>query len=83
MKPFIESLALFLPCNLTSCTNNTNSEILFVSVSSLDSVKFLLNSFNRYPWIGNKRKDSNKWEIVYNMIIKKKTPIKEDWKLDL
>ena len=71
MKPFVESLALFLPCNLTSYTNNTNSEILFVSVSSLDSVKFLLNSFNRYPLIGNKRKDSNKWDIVYNMIIKK------------
>ena len=46
MKPFMESLAWFLSCNLTSYTNNTNSEILSVSVSSLNSVKFLVNCFN-------------------------------------
>lgn len=36
MKPFMESLALFLSCNFTSYTNNTNSEILYLSVSSLN-----------------------------------------------
>ena len=71
MKPFMESLALFLSCNLTSYTNNTNSEILCVSVSSLESVKFLVNYFNKYPLIGNKLSDFKKWEIVHNMIIKK------------
>lgn len=71
MKPFMESLALFLSCNLTSYTNNTNSEILSVSVSSLESVKFLVNYFNKYPLIGNKLSDFKKWEIVHNMIIKK------------
>ena len=71
MKPFMESLALFLSCNLTSYTNNTNSEILSVSVSSLETVKFLLHYFNKYPLIGNKLNDFKKWEIVYNMIIKK------------
>ena len=67
----MESLALFLSCNLTSYTNNTNSERLSVNVSSLDSIKFLLNYFNKYPLIGDKLNDFKKWEIVYNMIIKK------------
>ena len=71
MKPFMEDLALFLSCNLKSYTNNTNSEILTVSVSSLESVKFLVNYFNKYPLIGDKLNDFKKWEIVYNMLIKK------------
>jgi len=71
MKPFMESLALFLSCNLTSYTDNRNSEILCVSVSSLDSVKFLLNYFNEYPLIGDKLYDFKKWEIVYDIMIKK------------
>jgi hypothetical protein len=45
MKPFMEDLALFLSCNLKSYTNNKNSEILTVSVSSLDSVIYLVNYF--------------------------------------
>lgn len=71
MKPFMESLAWFLSCNLTSYTNYTNSEILSVGVSSLNSVKFLVNYFNEYPLIGDKLNDFKKWkwEIVYNMII--------------
>jgi len=71
MKPFMESLSLFLSCNLKSYTNNTNSEILSISVSSLDSVKFLINYFNKYPLIGDKLNDFKKWEIVYNMFINK------------
>jgi hypothetical protein len=71
MKPFMESLALFLSCNLTSYINNTNSEVLSVNVSSLDSIKFLVNYFNKYPLIGDKLNDFKKWEIVYNMLIKK------------
>lgn len=71
MRPFMENLALFLSCNLTSYTNNTNSEILCVSVSSLDSVKLLIKYFNKYPLIGDKLNDFKKWEIIYNMFIKK------------
>ena len=71
MKPFMETLALFLSCNLTSYTNNKNSEILCVNVSSLNSVKFLINYFNEYPLIGDKLNDFKKWETVYNMMIKK------------
>ena len=60
MKPFMESLALFLSCNLKSYINNTNSEILCVSVSSLDSVKLMVNYFNKYPLIGDKLNDFKK-----------------------
>ena len=78
MKPFMENLALFLICNLKSYTNNTNSEILTVSVSSLYSVKFLVNYFNKYPLIGDKLNDFKKWEIIYNMLIKKEHLTEEE-----
>ena len=71
MKPFMESLALFLSCNLKSYTNNTGSEILSIGVSSINSVKFLMDYFNKYPLLGNKFNDFKKWEIVYNMILSK------------
>lgn len=71
MKPFMENLALFLSCNLKSYTNNIGSEILSVSVSSKDSIKFLINYFNEYPLLGDKFNDFKKWEVVYNMIISK------------
>ncbi len=71
MKPFMETLALFLSCNLKCYTNNKNSEVLSVYVSSLESVKFLVNYFNKYPLIGDKLNDFKKWETVYNMILQK------------
>lgn len=72
-------VGLFLSCNLSSYTNNRNSELLSVNVSYLESIKFLVNYFNKYPLIWYKLNDFKKWEIVYNMIIKKNIlPIKED-----
>jgi len=71
MKPFMESLALFLSCNLNCYTNNKNSEVLSVHVSSLEGVNFLVNYFNKYPLLGDKLNDFKKWEIVHNMFIKK------------
>lgn len=71
MKPFMESLALFLSCNLNYYTNKKNSEVLSVHLSSLESVEFLVNYFNKYPLIGDKLNDFKKWEIVYNMIQQK------------
>jgi hypothetical protein len=60
MKPFMESLALFLSCNLKSYSNNTGSEILSIGVSSINSVKFLMDYFNKYPLLGNKFNDFKK-----------------------
>lgn len=56
----MENLALFLSCNLKSYTNNTNSEVLSLSISSIDRVKFLINYFNNYPLLGDKIKDFKK-----------------------
>jgi hypothetical protein len=71
MRPFMEKLALFLSCNLKSYTNNMGSEKLSASVSSIDSITFLVNYFNKYPLLGDKFNDYRKWEVVYNMIISK------------
>jgi len=60
MKPLMESLSFFLSCNVTNYTNNINSEILSVSVSSLDTVKLLIDYFNKYPLIGDKLNDFKK-----------------------
>jgi len=67
----MENLALFLSCNIKTYTNNTGSEILSLSVSSIDSIRFIIDYFNKYPLLGNKFNDYNKWNIVYNMIISK------------
>ena len=71
MKPFIENLALFLSYNLKNYTNNTGSKVLSLSLSSINSIKFLINYFNKYPLLGNKINDFNKWVQVYTMIISK------------
>lgn len=61
----MESLALFLSCNLLSYRNNTGSEILSLGVSSKDSVKFLIYYFNKYPLLGDKiLRDSLQYDCV-------------------
>jgi len=71
MKPFMENLALFLNANLKTYKNNTNSEVLSVSIQSINNVSFLIDYFNKFPLIGDKLTDFKKWEIVYNMILLK------------
>ena len=71
MEPFMEKLALFLNTNLKTYKNNTNSEVLSVSIQSIKNVKFLIDYFNKFPLIGDKLTDFKNWEIVYNMILLK------------
>jgi hypothetical protein len=71
MKPFMETLALFLSCNVNTYINNLGVELLSVNVSYIDSVKFLIDYFDKYPLLGAKSKGYDKWLIVYNMIITK------------
>lgn len=71
MRPFMENLASFLSCNLKSYINNTNSEVLSLTVSAISDLKLIIDYFNRYPLIGDKLSDFKRWEIVYNMIISK------------
>lgn len=67
----MQTLASFLSCNLNTYTNNLGVEILSVNVSSIDNIKLLVDYFNKYPLLGTKSEDYDKWIIVYNMIITK------------
>ena len=76
MEPFMNSLALFLKANLKTYAVK-NSEVLSVSVESIQNISFLVDYFNKYPLIGDKLNNFKKWEIVYNMIISKEHLTKE------
>lgn len=70
MEPFMESLALFLNANLKTYTVK-NSEVLSISIQSIQNVSFIIDYFNKYTLIGDKLNDFKKWKIVYNMILSK------------
>ena len=73
MLPFMENLALFLRCTVKSYNSNkSHSEVLSLSVASIDNIKFLINYFEKYPLLGEKWDNYNKWSTVYYMIISKK-----------
>nr|QJQ35206.1 LAGLIDADG endonuclease [Fusarium ramigenum] len=70
MEPFMNNLALFLKAKLKSYAVK-NSEVLSVSVESIQNISFLVDYFNKYPLIGDKLNNYKKWVIVYNMILSK------------
>lgn len=78
MLPFMKKLALFLNCEVKNYNSNaTNSEILSLSLASIHSIKFLKDYFDKYPLLGEKKNDYDKWTIVYKMIISKQHLTKE------
>ncbi len=78
MLPFMKKLALFLNCEVKNYNSNaTNSEILSLSLASIHSIKFLKDYFDKYPLLGEKKKDYDKWTSVYNMIVSKQHLTKE------
>ena len=84
MLPFMENLASFLRCTVKSYNSNkSHSEVLSLSVTSIDNIKFLINYFEKYPLLvacylslyerdTEKWDNYNKWSTVYYMIISKK-----------
>lgn len=66
----MQELASFLSCNLITYKNKTG-EVLSLCVSSIDNIKIIINYFDKYPLIGDKLNDYNKWKIVYKMILSK------------
>ena len=73
MLPFMENLALFLRCTVKSYNSNkSHSEVLSLSVASIDNIKLLIDYFEKYPLLGEKWDNYNKWSTVYYMIISKK-----------
>jgi len=74
MLPVMETLALFLSCNLKTYrikTKSSSTEVLSVSVTSIAKLESIINYFNQYPLLGVKGKDFKHWETVYNMILSK------------
>ena len=72
MSPFMENLALFLRCTVKSYNSNkSHSEVLSLSVASIDNIGLLINYFEKYPLLGEKWDNYNKWSTVYYMIISK------------
>ncbi|GBT68168.1 hypothetical protein M6KS0526p2_2764 [Staphylococcus aureus] len=57
MKPFMESLALFLSCSLKTYKTKKNSDILSLYISGIKDLEFILNYFDKYPLIGDKLND--------------------------
>jgi len=79
MLPIMETLALFLSCNLKTYrikTKSTSTEVLSVSVTSIAKLESIINYFNEYPLLGvaPQGKDFKHWETVYNMILSKEHP---------
>lgn len=73
MLPFMENLALFLRCTVKSYNSNkSHSEVLSLSVVSIGNIKLLIDYFEKYPLLGEKWDNYNKWSTVYYMIIFKK-----------
>ena len=72
MLPFMKNLASFLGCNVKSYNcNKSHSEVLSLSVTSIENTKLLINYFEKYPLLGEKWYNYNKWSTVYYMIISK------------
>jgi hypothetical protein len=55
MLPFMENLASFLKCNVKNYNSNkSNSEVLSLSVTSIENIQLLINYFKKYPLLGEK-----------------------------
>lgn len=77
MLPIMEKIAQFLGASnlLTYTINNPKSksttEMLSVSITSLEKFRPIVDYFNKYPLLGVKGLDFKDWEKVFNMIISK------------
>ena len=61
----LKKIATFLLCNLlTRKQNLTNNTYYTLTASSLESIKIVINYFNKYPLYSSKYLDYKDWEIV-------------------
>lgn len=74
MLPIMEKIAFFLSCVVNNYKiKPTPLEVLSVSVQSNTKVfGFLIDYFEKYPLLGNKAKDFEYWNTVYNIILTKR-----------
>ncbi len=57
--------------NINNPKSKSTTEMLSVSVTSLDKLRPIVDYFNKYPLFGVKGLDLKDWEMVYNMFISK------------
>lgn len=64
----LNKIATFLLCNLlTRKQSSTGNTYYTLTASSLESVKVIINYFNKYPLYSSKYLDYKDWEIVANL----------------
>lgn len=72
MSPIMHAIASFLSSVVKPyLVKPSLSEVLSVSVQSINKIGFLVDYFNNYPLRGAKAKDFYCWEEVYNLILTK------------
>ena len=67
----MQQIAKTLSSNLLIYINNSNTQILSVSVTVIDNVKPIIDYYGKYPLIGTKAKDFDMWLQVYHIIVNK------------
>ena len=74
MLPFMEKFQLYSCLVLLRIILIIQvQEVLSLSVSSFDNIKLLIYYFNKYPLLGVIYNDYKNGEVIYNMIISKRT----------
>ena len=78
MLPIMQEIAKFLSGNLNVAIPNANIQLklepintLYVEISAIDKVKFIVEYFNKFPLLGVKQLNFKDWELVYQMMIQK------------
>jgi len=77
MVYIMEIISKFLSCNLKTYTKPDEKKILSLSGESRDKIKFLIDSFNKYPLLGVKFENFKDGIKVYVLIIDKEHLTKE------
>lgn len=60
-----------LSCNVLRYINNSNTQILSVSVRAIDKIKPVIDYFSKYTFLGTKNMDFYIWVQVYDNIVNK------------
>ena len=68
----MQEIAKFLSGNVNTYITKQNKEHLYINISAIDKLNFVVNYFNKYPLAGIKNDNFKDWVKVYNLIISNK-----------
>jgi LAGLIDADG endonuclease/Cytochrome c oxidase subunit III len=72
LTSIMNKISSFLSCSLVEYVNKDNHSYLSVSTTALDKLEVVVNYFKKYPLLGNKGKDFEDWEKIYNLFKSKR-----------